>query len=52
MRLDEFYRRQVERFSSFAEQCPDPKIRADVLALAEDYRQLLSGKPANTPKAA
>ena len=49
MRLDEFYRRQAERFTSLAEQCPDPIVRAEVLAIAEEYRQLLIGKAANDP---
>jgi hypothetical protein len=41
MRLDEFYRRQAERFSALAEQCVDPQIRAEMLALAREYQELL-----------
>jgi|GraSoiStandDraft_48_1057284.scaffolds.fasta_scaffold340756_2 hypothetical protein len=44
MRLDEFYRRQAQRFSAVAEQCVDPQIRAEVLALAREYEELLKGR--------
>ena len=41
MRLDEFYRRQAERFSALAQRCVDPQTRAEVLALAHEYQELL-----------
>ena len=41
MRLDKYYGRQAERFSALAEQCVDPQIRAEVLALAREYEELL-----------
>jgi len=40
----EFFRRQAERFSALAEECADPQVRAKLLDIASEYREMLNGK--------
>ena len=42
-RID-FFRRQAERFSTLARECPDRKISDKLLKIASEYREMLNGK--------
>jgi hypothetical protein len=42
-RID-FFRRQAERFSTLAQECPDRKISDKLLKIASEYREMLNGK--------
>ena len=44
MERTEFFRRQAERFSALAQECTDPNIRAKLLAIAIEYKEMLNGK--------
>ena len=41
MERTEFLRRQAERFLRLAQECTDPKIRQQLVSMAEEYRGLL-----------
>ena len=41
MERTEFLRRQAERFVRLAQECTDPKIRQQLMSMAEEYRELL-----------
>jgi hypothetical protein len=41
MERTEFLRKQAERFSRLAQECTDPKIRHQLVSMANEYRQML-----------
>ena len=41
MERTEFLRRQAERFSRLAQECTDPKIRRQLVSMADEYRTML-----------
>jgi hypothetical protein len=51
-RRAEFSRKQAQRLFSLAEQCVDPRIRDQVIALAREWEKLGNAKESNTQKLA
>ena len=43
----EFFRRQVERFLHLAKTSADPQIRNELLDIAADYHEMLTGSADN-----
>ena len=41
MERTEFLRRQAERFLRLAQECTDPKIRRQLVSIADEYRAML-----------
>jgi hypothetical protein len=51
-RRAEYCRKQAQRLFSLAEQCVDPQIRDQVVALAREWQKLGNAKESNTQKLA
>jgi hypothetical protein len=51
-RRAEFCRKQAQRLFSLAEQCVDPQIRDQVIAIARQWEQQANAKESNTQKLA
>ena len=43
MERTEFLRRQADRFLRLAQECTDPKIRHQLVSMANEYREMLQG---------
>jgi hypothetical protein len=41
MERTEFLRKQVERFLRLAQECTDPKIRRQLVSMADEYQNML-----------
>ena len=43
MERSEFPRKQADRFLRLAQDCTDPKIRQQLMGMANEYRAMLEG---------
>jgi hypothetical protein len=49
MERTEFLRRQADRFLRLAQECADPKIRRQLVSMADEYRTMLEGADPDPP---
>ena len=49
MQRTEFLRKQAERFLLLAKQCDDPKVRAELVKMANEYADVLKAEGEASP---